>query len=130
MALSAVRGRITARWAGVAALILGLAAVTVPPAAAAAGPAPVRPVGAPRAPVAGPAAPGSPWQLQHSPNSVTHNGMLEAGSCTGRGACMAVGGYENRSGTQVTLAEARTSTGWRIKATQPPAGAVFSNLFG
>src|SRR5580704_4257949 len=165
MALSAVRGRATARWAGVSALILGLA-VAAAPAAAAGRPAPARPAGLPHAlglaqpafpaglwrpadgsgawgplkaarprtglpaPVAGPAAPGNPWQLQRSPNPVIHNGMLVADSCTGPGACAAVGGYENRSGTQVALAQARTSTGWRIQATPAPAGAVFSNLFG
>ena len=80
--------------------------------------------------MAGPAAPGSPWQLQRSPNPVIHNGMLVADSCTGPGACIGVGGYENRSGTQVALAQARTGTGWRIKATPAPAGAIFSNLFG
>ena len=89
-----------------------------------------RPAAGLPAPAAGLAAPGSPWQLQHSPNPVIHNGMLVADSCTGRGVCVAVGGYENRSGTQVTLAEARTGTGWRIKATPVPAGAIFSNLFG
>jgi hypothetical protein len=165
MALSAVRGRATARWAGVSALILGLA-VAAAPAAAAGRPGPATPAGLPHAlglaqpafpaalwrpadgsgtwgplkaarprtglpaPVAGPAAPGSPWQLQRSPNPVIHNGMLVADSCTGPGACIAVGGYENRSGTQVALAEARTGTGWRIKATPAPAGAIFSNLFG
>jgi hypothetical protein len=165
MALSAVRGRATARWAGVSALILGLA-VAAAPAAAAGRPAPATPAGLPRAlgpaqpafpaglwrpadgsgawgplkaarprtglpaPVAGPAAPGNPWQLQRSPNPVIHNGMLVADSCTGPGACIGVGGYENRSGTQVALAEARTGTGWRIKATPAPAGAIFSNLFG
>src|SRR5215467_1319560 len=56
--------------------------------------------------------------------------MLVADSCTGPGACLAVGGYENRAGTQVALAEARTSTGWRIQRTPVPAGAVLSNLFG
>ena len=165
MALSAVRGRATARWAGVSALILGLA-VAAAPAAAAGRPGPATPAGLPHAPglaqpafpaglwrpadgsgtwgplkaarprtglpapVAGPAAAGSPWQLQRSPNPVIHNGMLVADSCTGPGACIAVGGYENRSGTQVALAEARTGTGWRIKATPAPAGAIFSNLFG
>ena len=89
-----------------------------------------RPAAGLPAPAAGPAAPGSPWQLQRSPNPVIHNGMLVADSCAGRGVCVAVGGYENRSGTQVTLAEARTGTGWRIKATPVPAGAIFSNLFG
>jgi len=165
MALSAVRERATARWAGVSALILGLA-VAAAPAAAAGRPGPARPAGLPHAPglaqpafpaglwrpadgsgtwgplkaarprtglpapVAGPAAPGSPWRLQRSPNPVIHNAMLVADSCTGPGACIAVGGYENRSGTQVALAEARTGTGWRIKATPAPAGAIFSNLFG
>jgi hypothetical protein len=56
--------------------------------------------------------------------------MLVAGSCTGPGACIAVGGYENTAGTQVTLAQAHTSTGWRILATPVPAGALLSNLFG
>jgi len=88
-----------------------------------------RPGAAMPAPAAGPAA-GGPWRLQRSPNPVIHNGMLVADSCTGPGACIAVGGYENRSGTQVPLAEARTPTGWRIQATPVPAGAIFSNLFG
>jgi len=82
------------------------------------------------APPAGQAPVGSPWQLQHSPNPVIHNGTLVADSCTGPGVCVAVGGYENRSGTQVALAEARTGTGWRVQATPVPAGAIFSNLFG
>jgi hypothetical protein len=82
------------------------------------------------APPAGPAGADGPWQLQQAPNPVMHNGMLVADSCTGRGICTAVGGYENRTGTQVALAEARAGAGWRIQATQAPAGAVFSNLFG
>src|SRR5215470_13921927 len=168
MTLNAVRGRITARWAGVAALILGVTAVAAAPAGAAAGPGPARLTGPAHAPgLASPAfpagvwrpadssgiwgplkaaavspashdlpappagqAPGGPWQLQRSPNPVIHNAMLVADSCTGPGACIAVGGYENRAGTQVPLAEARTSTGWRIQRTPVPAGAVLSNLFG
>ena len=161
MALNAVRWRITAWWAGVAALILGVAMAGTTPAGAAAGsgPAPApravpafpagvwRPAdssgiwGPLRAAAVSPASPGlpapaghppsgSPWRLQRSPNPVIHNGMVVADSCTGRGICIAVGGYENRSGTQVPLAEARTPTGWRIQATPVPPGAVFSNLFG
>jgi len=161
MALNAVRWRITARWAGVAALILGVAMAGTTPAGAAAGsgPAPApravpafpagvwRPAdssgiwGPLKAAAVSPASPGllapaghpqsgSPWRLQPSPNPVIRNGMVVADSCTGRGICIAVGGYENRSGTQVPLAEARTPTGWRIQATPVPPGAVFSNLFG
>src|ERR1700722_8252142 len=95
MALSAVRGRATARWAGVSALILGLAVAAAPPAAGAGlphalGPAqPAFPAGLwrpadgsgawgplkaarPRtglpAPVAGPAAPGRQWQAPRRPH--------------------------------------------------------------
>jgi hypothetical protein len=162
MALNAVRGRSTARWAGVAVLILGVTVAGATPAGAAAGPGPApahpalpafpaggwRPAGSsgiwgplkaaavspashglPARP-AGQAPPGGPWQLQRSPNPVIHNAVLVADSCTGPGACIAVGGYENRAGTQVALAEARTSTGWRIERVPVPAGAVLSNLFG
>lgn len=165
MALSAVRGRSTARLAGVAVLIVGVAAAAVTPAGAVARPGPAlthrvalalpafpagvwRPAdgygawgplkaaavspashGLPALP-AGQTAPGGPWRLQRSPNPVIHNAIVVADSCTGRRACIAVGGYENRAGTQVALAEARTGTGWRIQRTPVPAGAVFSNLFG
>jgi len=94
---------------------------------------PARPRAGLPAPAAGRVAPGGPWQLQRSPNPVIHNGMLVADSCTGPGICTAVGGYENRSGTQVPLAEARTPTGWRIQATPNPGrsvGAVLAELFG
>jgi len=148
------------RWASVPALVLGLAVAAATPAAAAGRPGPPRPPGLawspgpaspafpaglwrpadgpgtwgplkapPRAPAAA-AAPGGPWQLQRTPNPAVPNGTLVADSCTGRGACVAVGGDENRYGTQVALAQARTSTGWRIQATPVPAGAIFSNLFG
>src|SRR5690242_5993458 len=171
MALNAVRGRSTARWAGVVVLILGVTVAGATPAGAAAGPGPApahpalpafpaggwRPAGSsgiwgplkaaavspaahglPVSPAAhglparpdGQAPPGGPWQLQRSPNPVIHNAMVVADSCTGPGDCMAVGGYENRAGTQVALAETRTSTGWRIERVPVPAGAVLSNLFG
>ena len=80
-------------------------------------------------PAAGGAA-GSPWRIQQTPNPVIHNGRLDAISCTSPGACIAVGGYENRAGTEVPLAQARTSTGWRIHAAPVPPGAVFTTLFG
>jgi hypothetical protein len=148
------------RRVSVPVLLLGLAVVAATPAVAAGRPGPPRPPGlawspgpasrafpaglwrpadgpgtwgplkAPASAPAAAAAPGSPWRLQRTPNPVVPNGTLVAGSCTGRGACVAVGGDENRSGTQVALAQARTGTGWRIQATPVPAGAIFSNLFG
>ena len=99
----------------------------------AAGPGTWRPVRAPaaslRTPAAAPAA-GSPWRIQQTPNPVIPNGMLDAVSCASRGTCVAVGGYVNRAGTEVPLAQARTRTGWRILAAAIPPGAVFTNLFG
>ena len=93
-----------------------------------------RPVRAPaaslRPPAGGPAAAGSPWRVQPTPNPVIPNGMLDAISCASPGTCIAVGGYENRAGTKVPLAQERTRTGWRIRAAVVPPGAVFTNLFG
>jgi len=83
-----------------------------------------------RLPAAGPAAGSSPWRVQQTPNPVVPNGLLDAISCASPGICIAVGGYVNRAGTGVPLAQARTRTGWRILATAIPPGAVFTNLFG
>jgi hypothetical protein len=98
------------------------------------GPGTWRPVRTPaaslRLPAAAPAAAGSRWRVQQTPNPVIRNGALDAVSCASPGTCIAVGGYENRAGTEVPLAQARTSTGWRILAAAIPRGAVFTNLFG
>jgi hypothetical protein len=98
------------------------------------GPGTWRPVRTPaaslRLPAAAPAAAGSPWRVQQTPNPVIPNGVLDAVSCARPGTCIAVGGYENRAGTEVPLAQARTSSGWRILAAATPPGAVFTNLFG
>ena len=92
---------------------------------------PVRtPAASPRPSAAAPAAAGSPWRVQQTPNPVIPNGVLDAVACARPGTCIAVGGYENRAGTEVPLAQARTSAGWRILAAATPRGAVFTNLFG
>ena len=130
-----------ARFAGMAALVLGLAGALATSAAAAGlwrpgatGPGTWRPVRTPaaslRLPAAAPAAAGSPWRVQQTPNPVIPNGVLDAISCASPGTCIAVGGYENRAGAQVPLAQARTSAGWRILAAAAPRGAVYTNLFG
>jgi hypothetical protein len=98
------------------------------------GPGTWRPVRTPaaslRPPATAPAAAASPWQVQQTPNPVVPNGVLDAVACARPGTCIAVGGYENRAGAEVPLAQARTSTGWRILAAAAPRGAVFTNLFG
>src|SRR5215831_16027412 len=92
-----------------------------------------RPARAPAAslglPAAGPAA-GGPWRVQQTPNPVIPNGTLDAISCASPGICIAVGGYVNRAGTEVPLAQARSRSGWRVLAAAVPPGAVFTNLFG
>src|SRR5215831_15561691 len=103
------------------------AASTVAPAD---GPTAAPPGGPTAAPVGGPAAASSSWRAQQTPNPVIRNGVLDAISCASPGTCLAVGGYENRAGTGLPLAEARTSTGWRVQPAPAPPGAVFSNLFG
>jgi hypothetical protein len=115
----------------------GLAQPAFPPGLwrpAATGPGIWRPVRTPaaslRPPAAAPAAAGSPWRVQQTPNPVIPNGVLDAVACARPGTCIAVGGYENRAGTEVPLAQARTSTSWRILAAATPRGAVFTNLFG
>src|SRR5215831_16878593 len=94
------------------------------------GPGTWRPVRTPaaslRLPAAAPAAAGSPWRVQQTPNPVIPNGVLDAISCASPGTCIAVGGYENRAGAQVPLAQARSSAGWRIMAAATPPGAVFT----
>ena len=98
------------------------------------GPGTWRPVRTPAAslqrPAAAPAAAGRRWRVQQTPNPVIPNGVLDAVSCASPGTCIAVGGYENRAGAEVPLAQARTSAGWRILAAATPPGAVFTNLFG
>ena len=103
------------------------AASTVAPAD---GPTAAPPGGPTAAPAGGPAAASSSWRAQQTPNPVIRNGVLDAISCASPGTCLAVGGYENRAGTGLPLAEARTSTGWRVQPAPAPPGAVFSNLFG
>ncbi len=83
----------------------------------------------------GAAASGS-WRVQPTPNLVMPNGSLAAVSCTkparaaSSASCTAVGGYENQSGTGLTLAERRTGAGWAVQVTPEPAGAIWSDLSG
>jgi hypothetical protein len=145
------RSIVTVAAAAVAGLVLGLAVpATAAPAAArpepagwsapgsgwwlptadvAARPAP-QPAPLP-APLAGAGAAGS-WRVQPTPNPVMPNGSLGAVSCTkaaGALACTAVGGYENRSGTGLTLAERWTGGRWAVQATPNPA-ELWSSLSG
>jgi hypothetical protein len=76
---------------------------------------------------------GTRWTIEASPNpqgaAFTN---LYGVSCTGiAGDCTAAGTYVNLSGSEVTLAEARTETGpWKIQPTPNPPQNLAAVLFG
>jgi hypothetical protein len=65
---------------------------------------------------------GTSWQVQRTPTEGMSNGSFGGVSCPRARACTAVGGYTNRAGTEVTLAERWNGTRWRIQPTPSPAG--------
>ena len=77
-----------------------------------------------------PPAAGSTWSVQPTVNPPVRNGSFTATSCTGAGACTAVGGYENSAGALVTLAERWNGRHWSVQHTPGPAGAIWSRLLG
>lgn len=80
-------------------------------------------------PASGPAASGG-WRIRHPANQAAPNGFLAGTSCSSETACMAVGSYENRLGTEVALAEAGHGGTWRVRAVPGPAGARWARFFG
>ena len=80
-------------------------------------------------PAAVPTAPGG-WKVQRTVNPAVRNGALAAGSCTNLSACTAVGGYVDRAGAGVPLAERWNGRNWTIQAAPDPARAIWSRLFG
>jgi hypothetical protein len=69
---------------------------------------------------------GTSWKIEATP--VPHGASfseLSGVSCTGTGACTAVGDYSGG-----TLAEAWNGTTWKIEATPNPVGSTFSGLSG
>jgi hypothetical protein len=66
---------------------------------------------------------GSAWKFVTTPPPLTPGGTaLSTVSCTGPGACMAVGyyGFNDGTGTSVTLAEQWNGTAWRQRTTPTP----------
>jgi len=58
------------------------------------------------------------------------NGNLTADSCTSPTACTAVGGYEDKFGTGLAMAEPWNGTRWALQRTPSPAGALWTSLYG
>lgn len=76
------------------------------------------------------AAPGSRWRALPTADPLMPNGTLAADSCTSPAACTSVGGYEDKFGTELTLAERWNGTRWAVQRTPNPGGALWSSLFG
>jgi hypothetical protein len=73
---------------------------------------------------------GTKWAIQATPNpSGTVYKSIDRVSCTGAGACEAVGFYTNSSDVNVALAEAWNGTKWAIQKTPNPSGTA-ENLLG
>jgi hypothetical protein len=68
---------------------------------------------------------GSGWSRVPSPNPVVPTGQLDAVSCSGSSACMAVGTYVDGSGLGASLVERWDGTSWsQIPSTNQPGAAV------
>lgn len=71
---------------------------------------------------------GTSWQVVTTPPPLTPGGTaLNTVSCTSPGACMATGffGFNDGTGTQLTLAEQWNGTKWQIRTTRTPGSSGF-----
>ncbi len=74
---------------------------------------------------------GVKWVVQPTPNPAGSQGSELAGvSCPSARACTATGNYDNRAGTDVTLAERWNGTKWALQSTPNPSDAGASHLKG
>ncbi len=74
---------------------------------------------------------GRRWSPQSVPDPARARHIQLFGvSCSSSSACAAVGSYENRSGTTVTLAERWDGRRWSLQTVPDPRGARDSDLFG
>jgi hypothetical protein len=72
---------------------------------------------------------GSTWTVEASPNPPgSYSSWFDGISCPAATSCTAVGGYENSSGTQFTLAEHWNGSTWAIQSTPNPTGSPLSEL--
>jgi hypothetical protein len=72
---------------------------------------------------------GSAWKIQPTPNpaAATASGLLGV-SCTSATACTAVGFFNTRSESELTLAERWNGTAWTIQPTPNPVGSSINDL--
>jgi hypothetical protein len=76
---------------------------------------------------------GTAWALQSIPspsNSAGFGAVVNGVSCGSASSCTTVGGYENKSGSNVPLAEAWNGTKWTIQTVAKAAGETAEGLDG
>jgi hypothetical protein len=72
---------------------------------------------------------GGAWAVQPAPDpSGAVPSTLASVSCGAPTACIAVGSYDNSTGTSLTLAQTWNGTAWRVQHTPDPAGLRHSSL--
>jgi hypothetical protein len=70
------------------------------------------------------------WTVKATPNSHSPNGILRSDSCISRTSCLAVGSFNDTTGTTETLAEAWNGKAWRTQTMPVPIGASYRELSG
>ncbi len=66
---------------------------------------------------------GTSWAIQSSPSHKGASSFLGKVSCSATDACVAVGTYDKKSGTVLTLAESWNGTSWAINSSPNPGKA-------
>jgi hypothetical protein len=74
---------------------------------------------------------GTSWSIETTPNpSGSEDTLLKSVACTSTSSCTAVGGYEDSSGNEYTLAESSNGNAWSIQTTPNPSGSTESVPLG
>jgi hypothetical protein len=120
-----VRSMVDARRRQSSALAAVLAALTATLYALAA-PASAAPTPTGPSPTAG----APDWTIQATVNNQSPNGILRSDSCISPTSCLAVGSFNDSTGTTETLAEAWNGTAWRTQTMPVPTGATYRVLSG
>src|ERR1700683_3496470 len=72
---------------------------------------------------------GTSWSIETTPNpSGSEDTLLKSVACTSTSFCTTVGGYEDSSGNEYTLAESSNGGSWSIQTTPNPSGSTESAL--
>jgi hypothetical protein len=78
----------------------------------------------------GPASTAAGWTVKATVNDQSPNGILRSDSCISSTSCLAVGSFNDSTGTTETLAEAWNGKAWRTQTMPVPTGASYRDLSG